>query len=60
VTPALPGAHEMPAGPPRPPSPSPQSAAPEPQKEEPADYASRLLQAKKRVWEERERDPRGD
>jgi uncharacterized membrane protein len=37
------------------PAPTKPQLAPEPKKEEPADFASRLMQAKKRVWEEREK-----
>jgi hypothetical protein len=42
-------------GPPRA-APPPRSVAPEAAQEEPADFASRLMKAKKRVWEERDKD----
>jgi hypothetical protein len=51
-----PAAQAAPAPPPRPPAPKPEIA---PEKEQqPEDYASRLLKAKKRVWEQRD-EPKG-
>src|SRR5207249_3806911 len=51
------GAHEIPVATPRPPRrPEPQRGVGPEQEKEAADYASRLLKAKKRVWEEREKD----
>jgi uncharacterized membrane protein len=41
---------------PRPPTPPAPRVGPEAPQQEPADYASRLLKAKKKVWEEREKD----
>ncbi|HMC67087.1 MAG TPA: hypothetical protein VKI65_19275, partial [Gemmataceae bacterium] len=51
------GAHEIPVATPRPTRrPEPQRGVGPEQEKEAADYASRLLKAKKRVWEEREKD----
>lgn len=54
-TPPPPGAAEAPPAAPQPPPPLPPSVAPEPQAEA-GDFASRLMKAKKKVWEEREKD----
>jgi uncharacterized membrane protein len=56
-----PGAADTPAQPTQAPT-RPPAAAPQvgPEKEqEPADFASRLMKAKKRVWEERDKDKQG-
>jgi uncharacterized membrane protein len=58
---APPGAAEVPK-PPRPPAPrpaAPPQVAPE-QEQEPADFGSRLLKAKQRIWQERERGKEKD
>jgi uncharacterized membrane protein len=52
------GAADVPAAPSGPPRPArpPASLGPQQPEQEPADFASRLMKAKKRVWEEREKD----
>jgi uncharacterized membrane protein len=58
AAPAPAGAMDVPDTPPPIARAAPQrtSLAPQTQREEPADYASRLLKAKKRVWQDRDKD----